>query len=257
MQRAGEDANHYFIHGDFYKTLARIRGRLLISAAPAYQVGGTLDERRQSIGVASAHPAISYAPERAGNGYADPIDFDGLVTARLLKSIGVEQADYDLLLEPDIHDPAINAGKALDQLRDTRLGRELRQLERRLHVALEAEHKAIEASLQDDVQRHVLVNVNPRIYSLLPALMLSRRGPFDRLLRDMIAKLEEAASDTGHRSEDHELLRGLRALKEKLSRLDRQSATSWFNIGNALLGYDESSVEEMPLVATNRPLTKQ
>ena len=169
--------NHYFIHGDFYKTLARIRGRLLISAAPAYQVGGTLDERRQSIGVASAHPAISYAPERAGNGYADPIDFDGLVTARLLKSIGVEQADYDLLLEPDIHDPAINAGKALDQLRDTRLGRELRQLERRLHVALEAEHKAIEASLQDDVQRHVLVNVNPRIYSLLPALMLSRRGP--------------------------------------------------------------------------------
>jgi hypothetical protein len=257
VQRAGEDANHYLIHGDFYKTLARIRGRLLISATPAYQVSGTLHERRRSIEVASAHPAISYAPERAGNGHADPIDFDGLVTAKLLKSIGIEQADYDLLLESDIHDPAINAGKALDQLGDTRLGRELRQLERRLHVALEAEHQAIEASLQDDVRRHVLMNVNQRIYSLLPALLLSRRGPFDRLLRDMIAKLEEAASDTGHRSEDHELLRGLRTLKEKLSRLDRQSATSWFNIGNALLGYDESSVEEMPLVATSRPHTKQ
>jgi hypothetical protein len=185
------------------------------------------------------------------------VDLDAFVTAKLLKSIGIEPRHYDLLLEPDIHDPAINAGKALDQLRDTLLGHEFKLLEKRLQSALDATVRTLEPNLLDDVQHQILTQVNQRIHALLPALMLSDGGPFEGLLREMIAKLQDAAApDAGHRSEDHDMLQGLLALEEKLAALDRQTPTSWFHVGNALLGYEESSVE-MPRVASGGYHTKQ
>lgn len=262
VQRAGSDTRHYYIHGDFYKTLARIRGRLLASAAHAPRFGGMVQEHRPRIEAGRRQPALAHLPAEdrtlapAAKSSAT-VDLDAFVTAKLLKSIGIDRRQYDLLLEPDIHDPAINAGKALDQLRDTLLGYELRQLEKRLQAALDATVHTLEPNLQDDVQHQALTQANQRIHTLLPALMLTDNGPFEGLLREMIAKLQDAAApDAGHRTEDHEMLLGLRALEEKLAALDRETPTSWFHVGNALLGYEESSVE-MPRVASRGYHTKQ
>ncbi|MFM9847603.1 MAG: hypothetical protein ACKVP3_10635 [Hyphomicrobiaceae bacterium] len=263
VQRAGSDARHYYIHGDFYKALARIRGRLLASAAPSARFGGVVQEHRPMIeGVGRQQPALTHSP--AAEGTQTPaakasatVDLDAFVTAKLLKSIGIEPRHYNLLLEPDIHDPAINAGKALDQLRDTLLGHELKLLEKRLQTALDATVRTLEPNLLDDVQHQTLTQANQRIHTLLPALMLTDKGPFEGLLREMIGKLQEAAApDAGHRTEDHEMLQGLRMLEEKLAALDRQTPTSWFHVGNALLGYEEASVE-MPRVASRGYHTKQ
>lgn len=262
VQRAGSDTRHYYIHGDFYKTLARIRGRLMASASHAARFGGVVQEHRPRIEASRQQPALTHSPaevrtQAPAAKASATVDLDAFVTAKLLQSIGIDRREYDLLLEPDIHDPAINAGKALDQLRDTLLGHELRQLEKRLQAALDAAVHAMESNLQDDVQRKALVDAHQRIHGMLPALMLTDNGPFEGLLREMIAKLQDAAApDAGHRTEDHEMLVGLRALEEKLTALDRQTPSSWFHVGNALLGYEEASVE-MPRVASRGYHTKQ
>jgi hypothetical protein len=250
------------MHGDFYKTLARIRGRLLASAAHPSRFGGAVQEHRPRLEAGWHQPALTHVPvesrtQAPASKNPAAVDLEAFVTAKLLKNIGIEQRHYDLLLETDIYDPAINAGKALDQLRDTVLGHELRQLEKRLQAALDATVRALEPNLQDDVQHQVLAQANQRIHSMLPALMLTNGGPFEGLLREMIAKLQDAAApDAGHRTEDHEMLQGLRTLEEKLATLDRQTPASWFHVGNALLGYEESSVE-MPRVASRGYHTKQ
>ncbi|HEX6611793.1 MAG TPA: hypothetical protein VF051_13525, partial [Hyphomicrobiaceae bacterium] len=213
-------------------------------------------------GAAPRQPALTHIPAEARTQApaakaSASVDLDAFVTGKLLQSIGIDRRQYDLLLEPDIHDPAINAGKALDQLRETVLGHELRQLEKRLQAALDAAVQTIEPNLQDDVQHKSLAEANQRIHAMLPALMLTDNGPFEGLLREMIGKLQEAAApDAGHRTEDHEMLLGLRGLEEKLGALDRQTPSSWFHVGNALLGYEESSVE-MPRVASRGYHTKQ
>jgi hypothetical protein len=263
VQRAGSDARHYYIHGDFYKTLARIRGRLMASASHSARFGGVVQEHRPRLeGAAPRQPALTHIPaetrSQAPAAKASvSVDLDAFVAGKLLQSIGIDRRQYDLLLEPDIHDPAINAGKALDQLRETVLGHELRQLEKRLQAALDAAVQTMEPNLQDDVQHKSLAEANQRIHAMLPALMLTDNGPFEGLLREMIGKLQEAAApDAGHRTEDHEMLMGLRSLEEKLGALDRQTPSSWFHVGNALLGYEESSVE-MPRVASRGYHTKQ
>jgi hypothetical protein len=264
VQRAGDDAKHYYIHSDFYRTLARIRARLLVSAASYPRRGGAIEEYREAIEAgpgsqqAIAHDQIA-APrgiDRATEVDAEPIDLARLVTERLLSSIGIKLEHYELINEPAIHDHAVNAGKALDQLRTTQLGDKVRQRERKLQAILEATQKSIEASLQDDVQLRVLMEASQRVYMLLPALMLTPRGPFERLLREMIGELEEAAAaDNGHRTQDHELVKSLQALWDKLHELGRDTPASWFEVGNVLLGYEEASIE-LPRVATGH-YTKQ
>jgi hypothetical protein len=249
VQRAGDDTKHYFIHGDFYRTLARIRGRLLMSAASLPAHGGALRSDAGMLPRASERRALTHRPAEyaAETDSRRDADLGTLVMERLLHSIGIEPRAYELVLEGSIHDKAINAGKALDQLKDThtRLGDQVRQLDRRLQAALDAEHKAIEDEVNpDDVQRQLLADIVQRIYSLLPALMLTPDGPFERKLGEMIGKLEEAAaSDTGHRPEDHALAKSLRALAERLRGLSRRTGSSWMEVGNALFGYEESSVE--------------
>jgi hypothetical protein len=267
VQRAGQDANHYFVHGDFYRTLARIRGRLLMSAAPAAPAvthGGAAWEQRERIEHGGSHqPALTY---RVPSGSREPeptternptVDLEAFVAAKLLQSVGISRDDYDLVTDTTIHDHAVNAGKALDQLRDTKLGHEIRQLEKRLQSTLDATYRMLEPNLQDSVQRQILVQAHQRVYQLLPALILVKGGPFEALLQDIISQLQDAAApDQGHRQQDHEMLKSLLALKEKLAAQDRETPASWFHVGNALLGYEESTVE-MPRVATGGYHTKQ
>jgi hypothetical protein len=227
VQRAGEDPNHYLIHGDFYKTLARIRGRLLISAAPAYQAGGALQSEMPRIGIEARRPVHAIEHANGLNGALAVEHKKQRLLEELLEAIELSPEAYELVTTPHVSGAAIAAGTALRRQGPphSRLGEYLRLKESAWRNALEQARHAIRAREGDD---HSMVRLTDEVASdiakILPALMLL---PQSRVLSGLVQELESAASQDDLPEEQQRLKDWLSQLQKDLRRIDLSNEVGW------------------------------
>lgn len=275
IQRASD--THYYIHGDYYKTLVRIRARLMSSAAmlppgranPAMIDGGRLnpamervarDEPRQ---ITSVRRQPEEAPARGDLRQEQPVrsgvpfskdeaqELYNTFVTRMLTDAELEPMQLRLISERALWDPAMAAAKALDSLQDSgsRLGAEVLRREQQILRTIERSFDAArsEFAREPDVV-DVLGQAHRDVIGAVPALMLCQGGPFEQIVNRMIEEIERAAGpDDGLRREDEELVRRLRGLRAALKSLDRRTAESWRDLSSAVSDYDETpNVVPMP-----------
>jgi len=223
VQRADADGAHYFVHGDFYRILARIRGRMLASAAMPPRIaaasaqGGLLSAKPVEIGTQVGRQQQltdqTRAPERAPS-YATHEVLRNEMLADLLDAIGIPLPAYERLRDERVAKAAVAAGNALHRMADRNLYlRELLTLRKsgwarhleRTRDEIAARYGNQPAALQ------ILEDVSDKVAELLPALLLS---PEAGLLDELIDALETAAGSDGlQRTGEQMLLEQLRELQ--------------------------------------------
>src|SRR5690606_36439295 len=177
------DSNQYRVHGDFYRVLAHLRGRLLASAGAIPQVrspviGGALSSKPAELYERSDYQRqITHDASGASNGsYAFSDDLRDEILAELLDSIGIPLSAYDRLKDEHVAQAALAAGEALRRMayRNENLHQEFYERERRWTERLE--HKREELRERFGNQRTALSLVDElatTIDRLRPALLLS------------------------------------------------------------------------------------
>jgi len=251
VQRASN--SHYYISRDFYKTLARIRGRFLVSAAPDALLARHETSRPLLSARADAStltPLVtsgarthrdSIADNRgrllenhqAGNGRADH-DLEIYFRHELVKPLGVSAASLDHVWESEVAAEALGAANALKRQARQRpaLNSELRRVEGASRRVLEEGQDILAARYDGD--RHTLSllhDVAAEIDRRVPALMLLPEiGLIDRL----ILALEEASGDNRLSDDEHLLLSRLQKLKGDLEVMRLDDSSAWKGIARQL-----------------------
>jgi hypothetical protein len=147
-------------------------------------------------------------------------------------------------LRDDDEDRPVKAGEALDRLmvNRTRLGEEMRKLERALRERLDRETKRLEHELAggDAVAAQTIRDAANEVHTILPVLMLLPGGQLEVALDTCLKALEAAAgTDTGLRESDHRLQAQMRELQAGLAEEKRDTYESWAAVGDHLASYDE------------------
>lgn len=248
VQRAGNDGGHYFIHRDLYKTLARIRAQTLFAGFGQGQIAAQLPGARAGGSLAGTSAAVDdkskehlrlTQPDPQGRRLKDEF------RAALLKAIGLDEQAYAFVAKPEFVGSAVAAGKSLDQLKeaDSVLGYSLRRREKDLRDGLRSTYQALWSRQADDENRIDLLNtINEEIEGLIPALMLSPRGPYEQVLRQLIEELEQAAGpDDGLDDEQQVLLDRLRSHAAELAMVNRDSPEAWQQIGKLVFAWDDGT----------------
>ena len=255
VQRAGSDALHYYVHKDLYKTLARIRGRTLFSsgfgqpqlAGPAVQQGGALHggalPGQQRTALADHTRATPPPLPRDHELQHLKEDF----RAALLKAMGLDETAYALVSRPDFVGEAIAAGKSLEQLKETDpvIGQHLRWREKDMRESLRNAYNTLWGRQSDDEQRIDALNIAyAEVEHVVPALMLSPRGPYERILWQLINELERAAGpDDGLDDGQQALLDRLRGHAAAIAMIKRDSPESWKKAGQLVFAWDDGQSE--------------
>ena len=92
----------------------------------------------------------------------------------------------------------------------------------------------------DEARLKMLNEVNDEIEQLLPALMLSPRGPYERLIRNLIVELQEAAGRDGGLDDDHQDFRDrLVEHAANLEQVRRELPNPWPRIGELVFSLDD------------------
>jgi hypothetical protein len=245
VQRSGD---HYFIHKDLYKTLARIRARFLVAGMGQYQLagqgsgasfGGALTPRQPAIAdhTRGAPPAEDGGLQRLGDEFR----------SAFLNAMGLDEGAYAAVAKPEFVGGAIAAGKSLEHLKENKseLAQQLRWSEKEMRDALRSTYQALWGRQGDDERKIAALNaVNEEMESLVPALMLSPRGPYEQSIRKLIEMLQEAAGRDGGLDDDQqELLERLRGHASALARVRRDSPEAWQKIGQLVFSLDDSDAD--------------
>ena len=257
---ATADATHrvsntqYLISRDFYKTLARIRGRFLVSTAPEallarHATSGPLLTARADAstvtplvtsGIRTHRDSIADNRGRllenhqaVGNGRADR-DLETHFRHELVKPLGVSAGSLDHIWETGVAAEALAAANALKRQARQRpaLNSELRRVEGASRRVLEEGQDILAAHYDGD--RHTLSllhDVAAEIDRRVPALMLLPEiGLIDRL----ILALEEASGDNRLSDDEHLLLSRLQKLKGDLEVMRLDDSSAWKGITRQL-----------------------
>ena len=219
----------YLISRDFYKTLARIRARFLVSAAPTAltfndppQQGGPLREHRLSLPQADTPLLVN---GRAGNGISSRLSEDMRAQFRgnLLKALKVPTEALD---EREVASEAMTAAAELKRQAATHreLGIALDRIERENKRTLDSAAQALAREhAQDEHALHLLTETRREIGQIVPALMLL---PDRNLIDDLIRDLEGSGDD--------DLLRRLYVLRDDIDRMNPADGTAWKHIARQL-----------------------
>ena len=215
------DSNQYRVHGDFYRVLAHLRGRLLASAGAIPQVrspviGGALSSKPAELYERSDYQRqITHDASAAPNGsYAFSDDLRDEILAELLDSIGIPLSAYDRLKDEHVAQAALAAGEALRRMayRNENLHQEFYERERRWTERLEHKREELRERFGNQPTALSLVDeLATTIDRLRPALLLS---PEADLLDKLIEALEFAAgADNLQQPSEQMLLKQLKALQ--------------------------------------------
>ena len=235
VQRASN--NHYFVSSDFYKTLARIRARFLVSSAPQALLVHQ-DATRPLRSESAPAKRLVTAPERPllanhhGNRAAERStrELEAHFRHELVKPLGIAASSLDHIWEPEVAGEALSAATALKRQARLRtvLDTELRYMESDNRRVLEQAQENLSASYQGDRNSlAVLDEVATDIGRRIPALMLlPESGLIDRL----IDALEEAHGDNRLNDDEHALLSRLQKLKGDLEIMNLNDSAAWRGI---------------------------
>jgi hypothetical protein len=253
VQRAGNDATHYYVHKDLYKTLARIRGRTLFSgtygqpqlAAPGVRDGGALHggalpaQQRTAIADHSRQVPKADAPQSDAKS-----KLKGEFRSALLNAMGLEDLQYMLVSRPNVMAEAIAAGKSLEQAKvaDSMLGPHVTWQERQLRDALQSAYKSLWGRFGgEQIGIDALNAARDEIEHVLPALMLAPKGPYEKILHKLIEELEPAAGANELNAREQELLDRLNHHAAAIAMVTRDSPESWRKAGQLVFAWDDGN----------------
>lgn len=250
VQRVGADPKHYYIHKDLFTTLARIRGRSLYSGqaqnpqlAPPQAPAGA----RFGGSITPPQHVLADHTGKATHALPDSPAFLNLkqdFRVALLKAMGLDEQTYILVARPEFVGDAIAAGKCLEDIKDANsvLGQHVRWREKEMRDALRSAYNAMWSRQNDDENRIDALNeAFADIERLTPALMLAPRGPYERILWQLISELERAAGpDDGLDDSQQALLDRLRGHAAAIAMLRRDSPDSWRKAGQLVFAWDGS-----------------
>jgi hypothetical protein len=223
VRRDKKERDRYYVHGELYKALARIRARSLIaSAAEQAAWGGRLEANRPIAGYDGR--LLAGQVDRAA-----PASDELLrqFQETLLEALGLGPSALDRLREPLIASQALAAANALKLQAPTHhgLNEQLKLVESENKRALETAHGTLAAHFAHDGPALDLLNQSvAEINRLLPALtLLPEGGLFDRL----VTALEEALAENALSGDEDLLLKRLRKLKSELDTMDWSDQRAW------------------------------
>lgn len=256
VQRVGADTTHYYIHGDFFKTLLTIRGRLLLSGRHA--VGEVPAIGVEPVPATALHgrdippTAISEAEsEDPQHSMMQPLtqlrgtdtaqepqsmgDDESILDAyrdRLVKAMGIDPSiAAERLSSPGLLSAANKAWSSLiSQGEGNRvLGSLIRAHSNDLDLRVSEELSEIRSGLAGDQRLlRLLYDADAQIKEHFDTLMLF---PECGLLDFLIESLEVAAGpDDGLNPDEHLLKVGLSMVRDAFVGSDVSSASSWENL---------------------------
>jgi hypothetical protein len=224
VRRDKRERDRYYVHGELYKALARIRARSLIaSSAEQAAWGGRLEANRPIAGddgrllAGLDRPAPSPASDELLRQFRET----------LLEALGLGPSALDRLREPGIAGQALAAANALKLQAPTHhgLNEQLKLVESENKRALETARGTLAAHFAHDGHALDLLNQSVAdINRLLPALaLLPDGGLFDRV----VTALEEALAENALSGDEDLLLKRLRKLKSELDTMDWSDRRAW------------------------------
>jgi hypothetical protein len=240
VKRAGKDATHYFVHRDFYRTLAVIRARTLMSDYGQKQIESAAPE--QTFGGALNEPSKAIEHKRDDDGEAEPaasrIDaLDEMAAERrfqylvdLLDALQLDPTTYEQCSGPAFS-AAVAANEALSRARRSNqlLDKALAARDEQAHRSLDEAFSLSKGKLRPDQdrERQLLRDAYQEIAKYWHVLMLFPNGPYEDVLRVLVEELETDAG-AGTLSTDDAALYGIaRTLVDAFKGNGRGNEFSW------------------------------
>ena len=247
VQRA--TSGHYYVHGDLYKTLLRIRARTLSSSSAALQ-GGALVQASDRPAIAQSAKNILSAPEApyapplaSGVETPPPLPFNEVELrwqfwSRMVAALGLSpEATSERLNAADVRASLEQVSKALADHAEgnRRLQRLIKQHEDDQSATLDGEYSMLRhETAADPRRREVLDTVDEEIKSVLELLILF---PEIGLISVLVEKLERAAGpDDGLSYAEQVLLDRMREANKLVTSGNLSDASNWRQIAAALNG---------------------
>lgn len=237
VQRAGEDASHYFVHKDLYKTIARIRARTFSYGEALPQIADQNRERRGGVlreatpGLADQGASRRLLTNIAGGKPASSQDDDvrQQQIATLIEAIGIRPETFMGLTGPEFA-AALVASDAFKRARDGNrlLDDTLTERDEKARISLDRALSHLEANGgRGGADRDQLEELAEEINKNWQILMLLPRGPYEQVIAEMVEKLEPDAADDRLSAEEAQLLAVARRLREAFASNQRNNEHAW------------------------------
>ncbi|HEU4377535.1 MAG TPA: hypothetical protein VFR73_03110 [Hyphomicrobiaceae bacterium] len=253
VQRDRTDRDRYYLHGELYKTLARIRARSLMTAAHAPQdritYGGPLDRRQPAIADQRSERLLANGHAQNAAVHVGEEELRAEFRQLLLKALELSPDAWNRISAPEIAAQALAAAGSLRrQARAHRgLNEALKLIESDRHGNLDREQKVIASGI-DGRARDLLDETATEIGQLIPALILL---PECRLLGHLIAALEEGHGDDRLREDEQLLLHRLQGLERDLKSMDWSDERAWRNVGRQIDHLNDAGVSTVAAAAVS------
>lgn len=241
VQRAGEDASHYFVHKDLYKTIARIRARtftydqLQVPQISNERRGGALrsdppglgdqwQSRRLLTRLHEANPQNDDQDDTADE-HARERDVRQQYVATLLSSLNI-QPDVFYGLSEDGIAAAAAAGEAFKRARESNryLNQKLFDSDEEARTVLDRASSQMQATGHDPSELRAADEEISQNWSIL---MLLPGGPYEHIVREMLEELEPQAGDGRLSAEQAQLFAMVRKLREAFVGNPRNTQQAW------------------------------
>jgi len=263
VQRAGKDTTHYFVHRDFYRTLAVIRARTLPRDYGQQQIDYV--PQQETFGGALIEPSKAIEDKRHGEDDAEPVanridTLDETAAAEkkaqyleeLLDTLHIDLSAYERCAEQG----ASEASKAFAQmlygnrLLDDALGHP----DKRLMDALDSGFERIRNRLRPDQLREqqLLAEAHNEIGARWDELTLLPNGPYEIKVGELVGELETANANGDLRPEDQELLKIASALVDAFRGNGRGKEFSWDRLAGSFkqIFHDSTASHDSDTVVT-------
>jgi hypothetical protein len=228
VQRAGKDANYFYIHRDLYKTLARIRARTLMvdyarprltAGSQGERFGGSITERTKALEHKPAPVDEETSTEIRG----------GFVT-QLLAALNIKPDAWERV-SGNSHVAAIAANEAFGRARrvNQALDTLLRKREDDARLSFDEAYMLLKGKLKPQASwdLQMLDDAYQELDQHWPVLMLLPNGPYESVLRDLVEGLEADAGAGRLTAEQTSLYDIARSLAVAFQANLRNNEVSW------------------------------
>ena len=256
VQREPKERDRYYLHGDLYKTLARIRARSLaveavqLNGRSGIAYGGALDGRQPALTDQRAERLLVNAQVNGQDRERDE-DLRAEFRQLLIEAIELPATAWDKIASPDIAAMALSAAAALKRQARAHQGlnEELKLVESDKLANLDRERNVLAARVESD--RHaldLLQDTATEVAQRVPALILLPEGG---LIDRLVAALEEGHAENRLRDDEHILLSRLRRLQAELDRMDWSDAGAWRKVTRDIEHLNDAGISTLAAAAIN------
>ena len=254
VQRDRTDRDRYYLHGELYKTLARIRARSLMAATQVQDRiawGGALDARQPAIADHRGERLLANGHANGHGGRETDEELRAEFRQLLIEAIELTPAAWDKIAAPEIAAQALSAAAALKRQARAHQGlnEELKLVESDKLANLDRERNVLAARVESDPHAlDLLQDTATEVAQRVPALILLPEGG---LIDRLVAALEEGHAENRLRDDEHILLSRLRRLKAELERMDWSDGGAWRKVTRDIEHLNDAGISTLAAAAIN------